>query len=234
MVQSAAADTVGVLVAGSDIALGKRIGAEDLRWEPWPKKLAGSQFIRQSSRADAVAQLTGTIARASFSKGEPIMESKLAHGEGSGYLAALLAPGTRAVSIDITPATSVNGFVQPNDHVDVVLTSAEKQNGAEFFTNETVLANVTVVAIDDKTGGANGAHTMPGKMATLALTPEQARSAAMAQRLGNLSLVLRSASDPTNVSDNHADCDSRIGPREEVAVIRYGMPVRQFGARPAC
>ena len=65
--------------------------------------------------------------------------------KGSGFMAAVLPPGMRAIAIDISPETSAGGFILPDDRVDVVLTrrdkAAEKQTGVEKFTSDTILRN---------------------------------------------------------------------------------------------
>ena len=69
--------TVDVLVAKSDIGLGKTVTADDLQWQTWPETTASSSFIRRGERPDAVTQIVGLIARAPFIGGEPIRELKL-------------------------------------------------------------------------------------------------------------------------------------------------------------
>ena len=81
-------ETVDVLVANNDIGLGHTVAASDLRWQTWPAAAAGASFIRKSERPDAIEELAGAIARASFSSGEPIREAKLIKGNGAGYMAA--------------------------------------------------------------------------------------------------------------------------------------------------
>jgi pilus assembly protein CpaB len=69
-------------------------------------------------------ELAGAIARVPFSAGEPIRESKLIKAKGSGYMAAILPSGMRAISVEISPETGAGGFILPNDHVDVILSRA--------------------------------------------------------------------------------------------------------------
>ena len=54
--------TVDILVAKSDIGLGQSVKAEDLLWQSWPTASA-SNFISRVSRADAIKDVTGSIAR---------------------------------------------------------------------------------------------------------------------------------------------------------------------------
>src|SRR5216684_154558 len=193
-------ETVDVLIANTDIGLGSTITAQDLRWQTWPAAAAGASFIRKSDRPDAIEQLAGSITRASFSAGEPIREAKLIRAKGSGYMAAILPGGMRAVSTEISPETGVGGFVLPNDHVDVILTrrdrDAEKSNGgSEAQTSETILTNVRVLAIDQTVEEKNGQRVVVGKTATLELSQRLAEKLALAHQLGSLSLALRSLVD---------------------------------------
>src|ERR1041385_2044724 len=93
-----AVDTVDVLVAGSDIAVGQAVSPQTLRWQTWPTAAAASgSFIVKKDRPNGVDQVAGSIARAPFAAGEPIREEKLIKGNG-GYLAAVLPAGMRAIS----------------------------------------------------------------------------------------------------------------------------------------
>src|SRR5579864_8621590 len=68
--------TVEVLVAKSDIGLGKSLKPEDLQWQAWPEGTS-STFIRRSDHPDAATEIAGSIARMPFVQGEPIREQKL-------------------------------------------------------------------------------------------------------------------------------------------------------------
>jgi pilus assembly protein CpaB len=193
-------ETAEVLVANADIGIGNSVSAQELRWQTWPAAAAGTNFIKKSDRPDAINQLAGSIARAPVSDGEPIRESKLVKANGSGYMAAILPTGMRAVSTDISPETSAGGFILPNDHVDVILTrrdkDAEQANGGiEVHVSETILNNVRVLAIDQTVEEKNGQRVVVGKTATLELTPRMSERLALAHQLGTMSLSLRSLVD---------------------------------------
>jgi len=194
-----ALETIDVLVANSDIPIGNTVNAPDLRWQLWPAASAGAAFIRKSERPEAITELTGSVARAPFFSGEPIRESKLVKVVGSGYMAAALPSGMRAISLDIVPETGASGFILPNDHVDVILTrrdrAAEKAAGVEVITSETILSNVRVLAIGQNVEEKNGQRVVDGKQATLELTPRQAETLALSRQLGTITLVLRSLVD---------------------------------------
>src|ERR1700731_3964344 len=118
--------TVDVLVAKSDTGLGQTVTPNDMQWQSWPAAAASNTFIRRSERPDATTQIAGSIARSPFFAGEPIRETKLVKADGSGFMAAILATGMRAVSTEISPETGAGGFILPNDRVDVILSKREK------------------------------------------------------------------------------------------------------------
>ena len=218
-------ETVDVLVAASDIGLGNTVKPEDLRWQVWPAAAANTNFIRKSDRPDAINQIAPSIARAPFSAGEPIRESKLIKANGSGYMAAILPSGMRAISTEISAETGAGGFILPNDHVDVILSrrdkEAEKAAGVEIHTSETILTNVRVLAIDQTVEEKNGQRVVVGKTATLELAPHQAESLTRAKQMGVLTLALRSIVDFNADKDKVADDTG--GGRRGINVVRFGV-----------
>jgi pilus assembly protein CpaB len=217
-------ETTDVLIANADIGLGNTVSAPDLRWQVWPAAAAGSSFVRKSERPDAINELVGSIARAPFFSGEPIREAKLIKAKGSGYMAAILPSGMRAISVDIVPETGASGFILPNDHVDVILTrrdrAAEKAAGVEVITSETILSNVRVLAIGQAVEEKNGQRVVDGKQATLELTPRQAETLALSRQLGTITLALRSLVDFQSKDTPVADDGGR---RSGVNMVRYGI-----------
>ena len=183
--------TVDVLVAKSDIALGQSVGPDDVQWQTWPSATASNNFIRRSDRPDFASQLTGSIARSPFIAGEPIREPKLVKTNGSGFMAAVLPTGMRAVSTEISPETGAGGFILPNDRVDVILSKRLKNlaTGKEFIVSEIILSNIRVLAIDQAPREKDGQNSVVGKTATLELKPAQAATLAKSRQTGTLSLT---------------------------------------------
>jgi pilus assembly protein CpaB len=217
--------TVDVLVAKSDIGLGQSVTPEDLQWQTWPAATASNSFIRRNERPDATTQIAGSIARAPFIAGEPIREPKLIKANGSGFMAAILPTGMRAISTEISPETAAGGFILPNDRVDVILSKREKNpdrsGSADVVKSEIILSNVRVLAIDQAPKEKDGQNAVVGKTVTLELRPEQAETLARARQSGTLSLALRSIADINmveNGSDNQAPKRT-----DSVNVVRYGV-----------
>ncbi|WP_029584371.1 Flp pilus assembly protein CpaB [Bradyrhizobium sp. URHD0069] len=195
--------TVDVLVAKNEIGLGQTVTLENLQWQTWTESTASSSFIRRKERPEATTELAGSIARAPFIAGEPIREQKLVKANGSGFMAAILPTGMRAVSTEISAETGVGGFILPNDRVDVILSKREKvtsdpdsPGGApDVVVSRVILANVRVLAIDQAPKEKDGQNAVLGKTATLEVTPTDAEMLARSRQSGTLSLALRSIAD---------------------------------------
>ncbi len=218
-------DTVDILVAKTDIALGQGVSAQDMQWQVWPVQAASPSFIRRSDRPDAIVALTGAIARGPFVAGEPMREGKLIKANGSGYMAAVLDKGMRAISTEISPETGAGGFILPNDHVDVILSRRERDAaaaGADSHSSETIMANIRVLAIDQTLGEKDGQKVVIGKTATLELTPRQAEQLALSRQLGTMSLSLRSLADAGETALANDD-DRASGKRAGINTVRFGV-----------
>jgi pilus assembly protein CpaB len=220
-------ETVDVLVAAADIGLGTTVAAPQMRWQAWPTAVANSpNFIRQTERPEAINDLAGSIARQPFSAGEPIREARLIKGPASGYMAAILPAGMRAVSTEISPETGAGGFILPNDHVDVLLSrrdkEAEKAAGVDVHVSETILTNIRVLAIDQAVEEKNGQRVVVGKTATLELAPAQAETLGRARQMGTLSLALRSIVD-FDKKEVASDDENTGGKRNGINVVRFGV-----------
>ena len=219
-------DVVDVLVAKRDIGIGTALAAQDVGWQSWPAASVPGHFLKRNDRPAAAEQLSGSMTRVPFSAGEPIREDKLIKG-GSGYMAAVLPPGMRAISTPISPETGAGGFILPNDRVDVLLIRAQKTSAGEVYTSETLLANVRVLAIDQTVEEKGGQRVVVGKIATLALNSRNSETLALATRLGTLALALRSLSDAQRAE---IDENERTGfvARDSVNVVRFGQTIPTF------
>jgi len=217
-------DTVDVLVAKSDIKMGQSISAGDVTWQAWPANANTGNFIRKHDHPGAIEGLSGSIARAPFVSGEPIRQAKLVNAKGSGFMAAILPSGKRAVSIGVSQETGASGFILPNDHVDIVLTrrdrQAEKATGTEVHVSETILSDVRVLAIDQTVEEKNGQKVVVGKTATLELTPREVETVELSRQIGTLSLALRSISD---VGKGGVKIEKESGSGKSVNVVRFGV-----------
>ena len=211
-----------VLVAANDLQPGKRLGDADMAWKDWPSDEVNPAFIvdgpakppadgRAAETAAKVAraateattggtkgEYVGSVVRETILKGEPIVARKIVRAGDSGYLAAYLEPGMRAMAISVTVETAAGGFILPGDRVDVVMTRefpAQSGGGGTQYSTSTVMRNIKVLAIDQTTRAADDEQAVVGATATLEVTPGDAEALAQAKSEGELSLMLRSYAD---------------------------------------
>ena len=190
--------TTDVLVASKEIAPGRALDVASVRWETWPQTSVADAFITKTEQPDTGKAVEGFIVRAPLVEGQPITEAFVVRADQAGFLAALIKPGMRAVSIVVAPETGAGGFILPNDRVDVILTRDLPDEGTnKNIRSDTILRDVRVLAVDQtsQTQVSKEAQWAIGKTATLELTPNQSEMVGQAAREGTLSLALRALGD---------------------------------------
>lgn len=223
-VEAPRASGTEVLVAAADVPMGNSLKGGDVRWQAWPADGVPKGAILRADTPNAPQDLAGSIARTALLNGEPIRRERLIKTDGTGFMSAILPSGMRAVaiSIDTRGASSAGGFVLPNDRVDVIRTwrdeDASKVQGVDVNLSETILHNIRVLAIGQNVQEKNGEKVVTGETATLEVTPQQAELLTLAQKIGQLSLVLRSLADATETSSIQPADDSSL------TVVRFGVP----------
>src|ERR1700761_6215953 len=212
-----------VLVASSNLGPGEALKPELVRWEKWPTAAVEAAFITHEAARGEENAVKGTVVRAPILSGQPIVSNAIVHGDQSGFMAATLSDGMRAISIPISPYSGAGGFILPNDRVDVLLTRKSEGNVMRGFA-KTIVTNLRVLAVDQTYRQEKDTRTVVGKTATVEVTPEQAELIAGAGMGGVLSLSLRPLSD-ANVAnaDDAARRHRSISAEGPVSVIRYGM-----------
>ncbi len=208
IVQQVASD-VQVLVANKDIHTGYFIKREDLEWQSWPGDNINEHYTKKDQNDSSEAQIEsflGAVAKLPIAAGEPIVNGRVVKPGTRGFMAAVLKPGYRAVSISISPRTGLSGFIFPGDTVDILLTHEvqELEVGANDPTmiqaTETVLEDIRVLAIDTQMSNETNTPAI-GKIATFEVLPKQAEKIALMSRMGELSLALRSLAVETQMAD---------------------------------
>ena len=71
---------------------------------------------------DTKAGLPGSLVRKFVEAGSPITLQDILRPQDRGFLASVLAPDSRAISIKVDEESGVSGLIRPGDYVDVVLT----------------------------------------------------------------------------------------------------------------
>ena len=187
-----------VLVADRALTAGTILKPEHLRWQAWPKGGVLDAYVvhgRKTENAEALgrADLVGAVVRAGMVDGEPITDTRVVRPGDRGFLAAMLAEGHRALSVPVNAASGISGLIFPGDRVDLILSYSIKEEGQdrnERKASETVLSDIRVLALDQRTDDVDGERVV-AKTATLEVDPKEAEKLSLAQQLGDLSLSLR-------------------------------------------
>ena len=152
--------------------------------------------------------LRGYAVRTPIAAQAPLTWSAVVGPGQKGFLAAVLRPGTRAVTIRVGTATSQAGLIDPGDQVDVILSAELSIDGGERIVfARTIAEDIRVVAINRQVENREEAAFDPGDFATATLeaTPAQADRLVLGEHEGRLSLAVRSlasvavARDPNRV-----------------------------------
>lgn len=192
--ESTQSDLSEVLVAEIDIPAGRFIKAQNLRWQVWPSDdIPENYLIKGRAEKDA---MVGAVVRRGLSAGQPITKGIVVKPGDRGFLAAVLSPGQRAVSVPINATSGNSGLIFPGDRVDLILTQTLESADGDLTrrVSETVLSNIRVIAMGVNTGDAakEGKNHEKARTATIEVTPRQAESVTLITELGKLSLSLRS------------------------------------------
>ena len=243
-----------VLVARRDLPVGARIASGDLGWQAWPADAVNPVYITdgqapvapaadaadiartqagQAAKA-ATAAVTGTvgpmeavygsIVKEAILTSEPITKAKLVRGGEGGYMAVVLRPGMRAMSVTVNVGNAAGGFILPGDRVDVMQSHATDGGGAAGhagFSAQTLLKNIRVLAIDQTTQPPKGGQSLLGAVATLEVAAADAEVLVRAKAQGEVVLVLRSYSDAGGPSGRGGVSTQDVG---SVRIIRNGQP----------
>lgn len=219
-----------VLVANVNLTPGQALTTEQIRWEKWPTATVDPSFITHESAGKEEDLVKGTVVRAMILPGQPITRNALVHGDASGFMAATLTEGMRAISIGINTDSGAGGFILPNDKVDVILTRKLYGNSNRGVA-KTILTNLRVLAVDQTFKQEKDTRTVIGRTATVEVSPEQAETLAAAAQSGQLSLALRALTDGAATSLNNPDKTDTSASKKRaaalydgpVAIIRYGI-----------
>ncbi|GAA0550098.1 pilus assembly protein CpaB [Rhizomicrobium palustre] len=217
---ASAVDSSEILVAAQRIEPGKTVGAAQVRWQAWPVKVIDPSFIRRPGSATPASMVEGMVARAPMVEGEPVTYAKIVKTQSSGYLAATLGDGMRALAVPVKLENIAGGFLVPNNRVDVIDTHMGTMMGRSHAIPAVLAQNVRVLAIDQSSDGSQQKTVSAVRTVTLELTPDQAQVVSQARNEGDISLAIRPLGDN---GDETAPRSKKGGDSSgAVTVIRYG------------
>jgi len=165
----------------------------------------------------------GGVVREEIAANEPIVARKIVRADQGGFMAVMLAPGMRAMSVPVSVESTAGGFILPGDRVDILISGqAQNTDGNQSkFISRPVLRNVKVLAIDQNVEAKSDQPAVIGATATLELSPEDGQALALAKAEGTLSLMLRSYADAAGPTVRVGETGGGSG--RTVAVFRNGQ-----------
>jgi pilus assembly protein CpaB len=187
-----------VLAAAHDLQIGSLVRKTDLR-----RVSLGTRDVPRGA-VTTEKEAVNRVVLYPVSVNEPLLLSKLSGTTTAEGVAAIIDPGYRAVSVQITDVNGVAGLVQPGSHVDVLFTRPGSM--AEAITS-TILQNVKVLAVGrtlavtPSTASADSKAALAAPKttaATLVVTPADAQKLELAKNEGKISLTLRNPQDAAN------------------------------------
>jgi len=178
-----------IVVAARPLPFGAPVTSDALKEIPWP-----SDFNLPGTYANTAAlALEKRTVLSAIGENEPIVQSRLSAPGQYATFSALIRNGMTAITVRVDDVLGVAGLVQPEDHVNVLLT--QNQGAARGPKGEpysaTLLQNVRVLAVDQNIDRTRQAK--PARAVTLEVDPEQAQKLMLAGSVGQLSLALRKA-----------------------------------------
>ena len=183
-----------VLVADANLPAGMFIKPQHLRWQRWPTDDVPDTYVLKGARTEDA--MVGAVVRRGISEGAPITDGSVVKPGDRGFLAAVLAPGMRAVSVPINATSSNSGLIFPGDRVDLILTQTLAAADGETIrrVSETVLRDIRIIAMGVETSDVAGEEKNyeKAKTATFEVDPRVAEKITLLTELGKLSLSLRS------------------------------------------
>ena len=181
-----------IAVAAADVEIGARLTPEMLRLVEWP-----ASSVPPGAFVDTAA-LDGRVVKTSITRGEPLIEGKLAPVGTKGGLSAVVAEGKRAMTVRVNDVIGVAGFALPGNFVDIMVNTQNEgssRGDKDKAISKIVLERILVLAVAQESD-RDGTKPKVVSAVTLEVTPDQAEGLDLARSVGTLSLVLRNQVDP--------------------------------------
>jgi len=178
-----------VIVAASDLPIGKKLSDKDLTIVNMPKKLVPEDAVSEAK------ELIGETLRVSLAAKMPILKKMVGPGQG---LEGIIPKGYRAVAVKVDEYTGVAGLLRPGVRVDVIATFKIRRNDGKLeHISKVVLQNVEVRAVGQtfRPENADSPKAKLSRSVTLLIKSDQMETLQLAASTGKIRLALRSAID---------------------------------------
>jgi pilus assembly protein CpaB len=225
MAEQSRLQTVGIVVAQVDIPLGSAINPNQVAVAAWPKDNYPKDVLADPKAA------VGRTALRDFTRGEPIVESKLVPlNRSTGLLSLKVPAGMRAFSVKVNEVVGVGGFIVPDSRVDVVVTTSPSSRDQQEKVSKIVLEDIRVLAAGQTTEQKDNKPVTVNTV-TLAVLPEEAEKLALASNDGTIQLVMRNFADNVLVTTGGADKGRLLSSFRNAPVAPASAPAKKAKPR---
>ncbi|TNF29065.1 MAG: Flp pilus assembly protein CpaB [Deltaproteobacteria bacterium] len=136
--------TVPILVAGKDLNPADKIDEKNLSVRFFLKKNISSNMILAQDRP----KIIGSTVKEQIKGGDPMLLSLVIDKNGLTSMSDRIPFGKRFFTLEIKDKAISNGWIKPNDHVDIVVTMNLPNKGETTFN---LLEDITLVSVGNKT-----------------------------------------------------------------------------------
>ena len=223
-----------VLVARRDLEVGTLLRHDDLAWLEWQQPIdTDTVFIEGET---PISRVLGAVVAGHSAAGRPVRRDALIVPGAPGFLAAVLVPGKRAVTVEADGATTSAGVVFPGDRVDVILVATSVAGGAGEAAEpaaQRIVRDARVLAVGSNVSLVTGPSAMfgyrseddegewgslnmgslggpAGNTFTLEVAPRDADRLSLASTAGQITLAMRSLAQSAT-ADPHWTPPVRMG-----------------------
>lgn len=179
--------TESVIVAGGELKAGTTLDESNIK-----RSIALKNGLsRNVIMGDQLDLVLGHRIAVDLLPGDPILLSMVQGARDAKGIAEKIPPGKRLFTLTIDSKAAGYGFVNPNDHVDILAQIDLPDRGTTSFT---LLEDVTLVSVGARSVLQNGAR-VSGSDVSFFVTPREFEVLTFAQKRGTFSLSLRNPRD---------------------------------------
>ena len=185
-------EMVKVLVPTRNIRTNEELKRAYFKEVELPKSQVGEASVRGAEMID------GMFAKSAIPADEPLNRQLITKQSPGSQLAPLIPPGFRAVAIRVDEVSSIEGWVTANTRVDIDMIH---QNRGETVISTLVQNALILSAQRSRDAEVKPGDPIPGTVTVMVSIPD-ARKIHLAQKVGQLTLAMRSPEDDGKVGSD--------------------------------
>lgn len=194
-----------VLVAVDHLNLHDKLTPENVKIDHWP-----SEIVPEDAATD-LSEIEDRAVTIGVARGMPILKKNIIPYAHINRLA--IPPGFKAVAIKVSADDTINGLLQPGDHVDVIGVFKTREAGQTVSISKTFLKNVRVFSVDDSfhnEGPREAGNSKNNSIVGVLVNERQSEHLVLVQKVAQLKLALRGNNIDDDEDTDLADMDEEL------------------------